>query len=71
MDIPWQKLQPETLLRLIDEFVTRDGTDYGIREASHETKLAQVERLLKDGKIKVVFDPETESVDLREVPGKF
>ena len=69
MDIPWQKIQADTLTSLIDEFVTRDGTDYGSREASHETKIEQVRDLLKTGKIKIVFDPETESCDLREVTG--
>jgi uncharacterized protein len=67
MDIPWQELQPETLRALIEEFVTRDGTDYGEREASFETKVRQVRQLLETGKIKLVFDPETESCDLREV----
>ena len=67
MDIPWQQLEPETLRALVDEFVSRDGTDYGIREASHDTKIEQVLRLLKTGRVKVVFDAETESCDLREV----
>ena len=67
MDIPWQKLQPETLTALIEEFVTREGTDYGWREVSHEAKVAQVRDLLAHGKIKLVFDAETESCDLREV----
>lgn len=71
MDIPWQQLQPETLRSLISEYVSRDGTDYGLREASQETKIEQVNRLLKEGKVKVVFDPETESCDIREVVGKF
>jgi uncharacterized protein YheU (UPF0270 family) len=70
MDIPWQKIQPETLTALIDEFVTRDGTDYGLREANHQTKIEQVLKLIKAGKIKVVFDAETESCDLREVTSR-
>ena len=67
MDIPWQQIEPETLRAIIEEFVTRDGTDYGKIEASHETKIKQVHQLLIDRKIKLVFDPETESCDLREV----
>jgi uncharacterized protein YheU (UPF0270 family) len=67
MDIPWQELQPETLHALIEEFATRDGTDYGEREISLEAKVKQVQKLLEAGKIKIVFDPETESCDLREV----
>jgi uncharacterized protein YheU (UPF0270 family) len=68
MDIPYQELQPETLRALIEEFITREGTDYGEREARHETKIEQVYTLLRAGKIKIVFDPETQSCDLRETP---
>ncbi|MGZ3687419.1 MAG: YheU family protein [Bdellovibrionota bacterium] len=67
MDIPWEQLQPETLQALIEEFVSRDGTDYGAVEISMESKTRQVHRLLQQKRIKVVFDPDTESCDLREV----
>lgn len=67
MDIPWQQLSPETLHALIEEFVSRDGTDYGEKEIDHESKIKQVHKLLVDKKIKIVFDPETESCDLREI----
>ena len=45
MDIPWQQLQPETLHSLIEEFITRDGTDYGEKEAEHESKIKQIYHL--------------------------
>ena len=67
MDIPWQNLEASTLRAVIDEFVSRDGTDYGARESSHETKIEQVHRLLREGKAKVVFDEETETCDIREI----
>lgn len=67
MDIPWQNLQPETLHALIEEFVTRNGTDYGTQEISLETRVRQVLELLRKGKAKVVFDPETESCNIQEV----
>lgn len=70
VDIPWQQLQPETLRALIEEFVTRDGTDYGSREADLETKVKQVRRLLEQGKAKIVFDPESETCDIHEVPAR-
>jgi uncharacterized protein YheU (UPF0270 family) len=69
VDVPWQQLRPETLRALIEEFVSRDGTDYGAREADFETKVRQVRRLLESGQAKVVFDPETESCDIRERVG--
>lgn len=67
MDIPWKQLKPETLRALIEEFVLREGTDYGEKEIELDSKVEQVHRMLVEGKITVVFDSETESCDLREV----
>ena len=70
MDISWELLQPATLQALIEEFVSRDGTDYGAKEINHETKVKQVYELLHSGKVKITFDAETESCDIREVTEK-
>jgi uncharacterized protein YheU (UPF0270 family) len=67
MKIDYHLLKPETLHALMEEYVLREGTDYGEREVSLERKIEQVRKLLSDGKIQLVFDPETESCDLREV----
>jgi uncharacterized protein YheU (UPF0270 family) len=67
MDIPWEELQPETLRSMTEEYVTRDGTDYGIAEADFQTKIRQVQKLLNSKRLKIVFDAETESCDFREV----
>ena len=56
MIIPHRMLNPEALQGLIEEFVTRDGTDYGEREASLETKVAQVWRQLDLGIVAIVFN---------------
>lgn len=40
--IPYDQLSPEALHGVIEEFVTRDGTDYGEVEIPLETKIAQV-----------------------------
>lgn len=54
----------ETALRgVIEEFVSREGTDYG-PEVSFETKVAQVRRQLESGIAVIVFDPESESCTL-------
>ena len=45
LKIPYEKLEPETLQALIEEFVSRDGTDYGRTEVPFEQKVAQVKRL--------------------------
>jgi len=59
--IPYDQLSPEALHGVIEEFVTRDGTDYGEVEVPLGTKIAQVMAQLKSGKAVIVFDQETES----------
>ncbi|MCD4676308.1 MAG: YheU family protein [Desulfobacula sp.] len=59
--IPYNQLSPEALQGVIEEFVTRDGTDYGETEASLETKISQVLGQLKSGKAVIVFDQKTET----------
>jgi hypothetical protein len=53
------------LLRaVIESFVLREGTDYGEREFTLEEKVARVVRQLERGEAQIIFDPETESVDV-------
>ena len=59
--IPYEQLSPEALHGVIEEFVTRDGTDYGEVEIPLETKIAQVMAQIRSGKAVIVFDQETES----------
>jgi uncharacterized protein YheU (UPF0270 family) len=59
MQIPHDQLSPEALRGLIEEFVTRDGTDYGTTEASLTSKVATVERQLRTGEAVIVYDSET------------
>jgi hypothetical protein len=62
--IPYDQLSPEALQGVIEEFVTRDGTDYGEIEVSLETKITQVLNQLKSGKAVIVFDPESETCNI-------
>ena len=62
--VPWKDLPPETLTNLIEEFVTRDGTDYGDQEIPTSTKVEQVRNQLKREDAFVVFDEVTESVSV-------
>jgi len=54
--IPYNRLSPEALQGVIEEFVTRDGTDYGEVEIPLETKISQVLTQLKSEKAVIVFD---------------
>ena len=62
--IPLTELSPEALRGVGESFVLREGTDYGEREFSLEQKLAHVYRQLERGEAQIVFDPNTETVDI-------
>jgi len=64
MEIPYQAVQAETLGNMIEEFVTRDGTDYGEQEIDLEDKVAQVLSLLKAGKAAIQYD---EALEICEI----
>ena len=62
--IPVNKLSATALKGVIEEFITRRGTDYGAVEASMETKFKQVKNQLKNGLAVLVFDDETETTNI-------
>ncbi len=62
--VPYTKIDQQALLKLVEEFVTRDGTDYGESEIPTEQKVAQVLQLLKSGRAVVVFDPESDTATI-------
>lgn len=64
MIIPYEQISADALQGLIEEFVTREGTDYGVEEIPLGTKVEQIKLLLKRGEVVVVFDPAYESVTL-------
>ncbi len=70
VEIPAADLAAATLQSLVESYVLREGTDYGVQEVSLATKVAQVMRQLQRGEARIVFDPATESVDIRAVPGR-
>jgi uncharacterized protein YheU (UPF0270 family) len=55
MIIPPEQLSPDTLTSLIEEFVSRDGTDYGNEEVSLSVKVEQVRSKLKSGEAVILF----------------
>jgi uncharacterized protein len=59
--IPYDQLSPKALQGIIEEFVTRNGTDYGEVEVPLETKISKVVGQLKTGKAVIVFDQKTET----------
>jgi uncharacterized protein YheU (UPF0270 family) len=62
--VPHASLSPEALRGVIEDFITREGTDYGEREHSLAQKHDQVARQIEAGEVLIVFDVEAESVSL-------
>jgi len=62
--IPVNKLSAKALQGVIEEFISRNGTDYGAMESSLETNIRQVKSKLKNGSAVLVFDDETETTNI-------
>jgi uncharacterized protein len=64
MIIPFESLSNEALHGVIEEFVTRDGTDYGLVEVELERKIDNVLRQLKSGDVLIVYDETTMTTNI-------
>jgi uncharacterized protein YheU (UPF0270 family) len=64
IEIPIDRLSAEVLNAIIEEFILREGTDYGAQEAGMDNKVAQVHRQLARGDVLITFDPSTENCTL-------
>ena len=67
MEIPHSQVPEQTLLAIIEEFISREGTDYGHREYTLDEKVEKVKSQLLKGEIKLLFDSETSSCNLVKV----
>ena len=61
MIIPYQELSADTLQALLEDFATRDGTDYGAVEYSTAAKVAQLHQALQSGVVCICYDALTSS----------
>lgn len=62
--IPFDSLERETLENVLNDIVSRDGTDYGAYDLSLEQKREQALRALKSGEAVLLFDTESETIQL-------
>ncbi len=62
--IPYQQLSTDALQGVLEEFINREGTDYGLIEVSFDDKCAQVMAQIKQGQVLIVFDHDSQSVGL-------
>lgn len=67
MQIPYTELSEEALCGVIEEFISREGTEYGSREYSLEEKITQIKQQLLSGEVALFFDVEDQSCNLKKV----
>tara|TARA_S200000501_G_scaffold229095_1_gene214865 strand:+ start:686 stop:892 length:207 start_codon:yes stop_codon:yes gene_type:complete len=56
MEIPHSQLSDKALRAIIEEFVSREGSEYGPIEYSFEDKVDHVIKQLERGEVVVTFD---------------
>ncbi len=64
IEIPYEQINSATLRRMIQEFVTRDGADWADVGCTLEDKVEQVLQQLRNKKVKVVFDLQSQTANL-------
>lgn len=64
MIIPYNELSEEALQALIEDFVTRDGTDYGQEEMCMQDKAANLLARLEKGDLMITYNEEAGSCGL-------
>ncbi|MWP49968.1 MULTISPECIES: YheU family protein [unclassified Gilliamella] len=67
MIIPWQDLDPKTLNNLIEYFVLREGTDYGLQETSLQEKVNNVKLQLENGTVAIFWSQLYETIDIKQI----
>lgn len=62
--IPPESLSADTLNSILEEFISREGTDYGEIELSLEQKLALLRPQVMRREVLIVYDDKQQSVHL-------
>ena len=62
--VPWERIDPDTLRRMLEEFVTREWSELTDSGFSMDEKIGQVIAQLRDKRARVVFDLTTETCNI-------
>ena len=65
MRIPHGLLSTDALRGVIEAFITREGTDYGMQDVPLATKVSQVQHQLDAGTAVIVYDLDTDSCTIQ------
>ncbi|PKG82742.1 hypothetical protein CXF85_12485 [Colwellia sp. 75C3] len=64
MIIPLEQLSHEILTAIIEDFILREGTEYGAEDVSKEAKIGQVKKQLEQGHAVLVYSELHESINI-------
>jgi uncharacterized protein len=64
MIVPYEMLSEEALDGVMEEFILREGTDYGHRDWTMAEKKNMVLKQLTSKRAQIVFDSQTESCSI-------
>lgn len=67
LNIPWRELSEDALNGVIEEFVTREGTEYGNLEVSLSDKCRQIRHQLERGEAMITYDEATGTCSIAPV----
>lgn len=62
--VPVERLDSAVLQALLEEFASRDGTDYGRYELTLEQKVSDLSAQLQSGQLQLLYDSDCEQWDL-------
>jgi uncharacterized protein YheU (UPF0270 family) len=62
--VPTRRIEAQSLQALLEEFASRDGTDYGERELSLQQKTRELQQQLERGELILLYEAECEQWDL-------
>ena len=62
--VPFQRLKIDVLQALLEDYATRDGTDYGERELTTQEKVDRLQCQLGAGDLQILYDADSEQWDL-------
>lgn len=64
MKIPPSQLNPDVLNNILEEFITREGTDYGQQELNLQEKVERLRPQVMKGEVLIVFDERLQNIQL-------
>jgi uncharacterized protein YheU (UPF0270 family) len=64
IEVPMSRLEEPTLLALLEDFASRDGTDYGFTELPLNEKVGTLLEQLNASEIVLLYDSDSEQWDL-------